>query len=472
MDKMTNSNSISNLLCSALLALCLISCSKQDGGYVISRPYCRDIVGSKAAVLSASSLTKSGYSETGKHLCVIDSKGELSPLVFNFDIYTESDSLRAAFNKWVEEDLRITCQRMSVFAEDFLWVEDAYVEGGYEGLEVGGTDLLSSEIHSAKSTVLGMICYKDFLIDLNDGAVFDLIDVEMRFASADGKGICRSYDGKSWYYVCPMDGVIRKMHRSGDELVFTDINHPFITVIDFIMDRDNNICSSGTWTYDSVLFFADGSVDEWPASRLETYPSETLLSVDYQWYALWNYSYGSPYYEYHTTLTKFWLDGKELKFEPIWSGEDGGVSEYHVYPLSDDEFYLIGSFGRLKVNSKTDVCVYEEYPDAFPDHLVGYAWMADNGWGLIPKSEDIGGGMDGIVGFDAYSIYTFEHFYIPLPGGAGHICGSDKDQDIVYVQCSEWNDAIGDYDHWVSKIDIRKQEATVVADGLSDMCVF
>ena len=54
----------------ALLLVCLVSCNKfRNLEYTISKPYCKDIVYSKAVAMSSTVPVKSGLSENGNALC-------------------------------------------------------------------------------------------------------------------------------------------------------------------------------------------------------------------------------------------------------------------------------------------------------------------------------------------------------------------------------------------------------------------
>ena len=373
--------------------------------------------------------------------------------------------------------MKLECSAMAMFTGDFLLLEQVRVIGGWAILGSSGEDELSRTLAEAKGEAMSMVDHKNLLVDLGDGAVFDLAELGgMSFPSAqqlkDGYGVCRASDGRSWYYL--IYNVIRRMHRSGDRLVVSDVNHSFLEVHDFIVDRDNNICalSSSGWTYDAILFFNDGSLDEWPQSRLLQFPNEQTFSYGNQWFSLTNDAFDASgsYRESPTLLSKVWVEGKELKFKQIWSGDDGSLSKYLVLPVSEEEYYIIGGSGRLKVNIRTDAAVYERFPSVFPEHFSGYVWMADNGWGLIPRDEDVNGVIER-VGVDAYNIYTMEHFYIPVPGGAGNIRGCEQGKDVVYVESSRWNELQGKWDVWISKIDIRNQQVTALSEGMSEICI-
>ena len=460
----------------------IISCSDfRDLSYRLSNPYCRNIAKSKGVAISCNVAVKSASRASGdgeQSLYFVNSDNSLMPFIFNFDIVTENDSLRNAFNRWIKTEMKITCKDKAIFAEDFLYLKNVSVSGGNDIVNEGN-DKLSQVIFEAKLEAISKVDQKNLLVNLTDGAVFDLFELNNRFPDIEtikqNQGIFRANDGKSWYFLTPTGNTICKMQRNGDRLVVSDVNHSFLPVYDFVLDKNENICAmdSSGWTNGAVLFFADGSLDNWPKSRLEKYPSEAIFSLDGQWYTVHNYAYGSPYYEYETALSKVWIENKELKFKELWSKEDGMIEKYQIFPVlnSDDEYYVLGRKGRLKINKSTDVCTYEEYPASFPDNFSRAAWTVKSGWGLIPKEESISGVIER-VGFDAYNIYTFEHFYIPIPGGAGNIKGYEKGSDIVYMEGSRWNEATSSYDTWIIKVDIRHQSATVFNDDISDVLFY
>ena len=409
-------------------------------------------------------------------LYFVNSDNSLMPFIFNFDIITESDSLRNAFSRWVKTEMKITCEDKAIFAEDFLYLKNVRVSGGNDIVNEGN-DKMSQVIFEAKMEAISKVDQKNLLVNLTDGAVFDLFELNGRFPYIEiikqNQGIFRANDGRSWYFLTPTGNKICKMQRNGDRLVVSDVNHSFLPVFNFVIDKNENICAtdSSGWTDGAVLFFADGSLDEWPRSRLEVFPIEEIFSLDNQWYSVYNYAYGSPYYEYRTTLSKVWIEGKDLKFKELWSGNDGMIEKHQIFSVSNDEYYILGREGRLKINKSTDVCTYDKYPASFPDDFSRVAWTVKSGWGLVPKEEIISGVMER-VGFDAYNIYTFEHFYIPIPGGAGNIQGYEKGADIVYMEGSRWNESTSSHDVWTIKVDIRNQSATVFNDDISDVLFY
>lgn len=457
----------------------VLSCSDfADLSYRLSNPYCRDIANSKGVAISGSVGVKSVTRASGEQsLYFVNSDNSLMPFIFNFDIITESDSLRDAFSRWVKTDMKITCADKAVFAEDFLYLQDVRVSCGNEITHEGNGEL-SQVIYEAKMEAISKIDQKNLLVSLADGAVFDLFELDGKFPNLESikqnQGIFRANDGKSWYFLTLTGNTICKLERNGDRLVVSDVNHSFLRVFHFIIDKNENICAldASGWTSNAVLFFADGSLDEWPESRLEVFPNEEIFSWDNQWYSVSNYAYGSPYYEYRTTLSKVWIEGKELKFKELWSGDDGMIEKHQIFSVSDDEYYILGREGRLKINKSTDICTYEKYPESFPDDFSRAAWTVKTGWGLVPKETKITPGVIERVGFDAYNIYTFEHFYIPIPGGAGNIQGYEKGADIVYMEGSRWNESTSSHDVWTIKVDIRNQTATVFNEGMSDILFY
>ena len=451
------------------------SCNNDDVSYKIGRPYCRNIM--NCVALGQSNAGKADAEQEAEGLCVVNKDGSVSSLLFKFSIATESDSLRNAFNRWVENDLRIECVTMISLENDYVWLHGVKVIGDYAALGECGTDVLSQEIYSAKHEALNKVHQKDLMVDLGDGAVFDLSEMDGRFASVSQNAFKRAADGNSWYFVSPYDNVIRKMVRVGDELVFTDVNHSFFKVSDFILDADDNICAMpfDNRLDDAVLFFNDGSLDTWLEACSEEVDFYAVFSAGHTWYAMYNYSNeytGTGTGEYETRFAKVWIENKRLKFKILWNGEDGGLSKYCVFPLSDDEFYIIGSSGRLKFNIKTDAVQYEQFPSSFPSSFAQIGWMAGNGWGLIRKDAENSSGAYETIGFDAYNIYTFEHRYISIPGGAGNICGWESDSDIVYLTQGVWNEMEHRYDNWVLKVDVRNESYEKLSGDFSNMLFF